>query len=215
MAIGLRVTNNSQKPMKYTGWSRPDIYPTLRDGFGNFFNRVSHDTVATESTINAGDTITDRLVYEKTSFMSELRLDLPFPGSEGQFQFTIPTNFIERPGGPPAVAAERAIPERVVDAARSKAAADAIARSGAQPQPPTEPIPPQPEKYDPERDEKLRAKIRSDYREKLADINQRKLGMSSNEGTQFKRRELARLLKRLASDNELTEDQVKRMAGLK
>jgi len=75
--------------------------------------------------------------------------------------------------------------------------------------------PKKPEKSDPETDEKLRAKIRSDYKEKLADINQRKQGMSTNEGNQYKRREVAKLLKRLATESNLTEDQVKKMAGLK
>ena len=75
--------------------------------------------------------------------------------------------------------------------------------------------PERPEPYDVEKDEKLIANLRSDYRETLGNINQRKSGMSTNNGIQYKRRELAKLMKRLATDNSLTEDQVKRMIGLK
>jgi hypothetical protein len=215
LAIGLRMTNNSTKPMRYTGWSRPEIKPTLRDGYGNFFNRVSLDTIGTESTINPGDTITDRLVYEKTTFMSDLRLDLPLSGSDQQFEFTIPADFIERLGGRPPVTAGGAPPQRFPDApSGSRSIGDAT--SGRTPPPPTvQQSPPTPEKYDPENDEKLCARLRSDYKEKMAEINRRRLGMSSNESNLYRRRETAKLIKKLATDNDLTEDQVKRMIGLK
>jgi hypothetical protein len=177
---------------------------------------VRNGEVATETTIDAGETITDRLVFEKTSFLSELTLDLPLSGSDQQFEFTIPANFVERPGGPPAVAAGIAPPQRLVDAAAgSRTIGDVISRSTPPPQPRAESTPPTPEKYDPENDEKLCAKIRPDYKEKLADINRHRLEMSSNESNLFRRRESAKLIKKLAIDNDLTEDQVNRIVGLK
>ena len=39
--------------------------------------------------------------------------------------------------------------------------------------------------------------------------------MSSNDSVTFRRRETAKAVKKLAKDNELTEDQVKRIVGLK
>jgi hypothetical protein len=39
--------------------------------------------------------------------------------------------------------------------------------------------------------------------------------MSSNDGNLYRRRETAKFIKKLATDNDLSEDQVKRMIGLK
>ena len=212
--LSLRIKNNSKKPMKYAGWTGKEIKPRLQDGFGNFYNRMPLETAATEVMINPGETITDRLVFQKTSVMADLTLDLPLAGTEQQFEFTIPRSFIARAGVTPVAAAESTAPQHAADAAGSSKTPGSP-KTGRSDQPGLEQAAAKSEKADPETDEKVRAKIRSDYREKLADINQRKLGMSTNEGNQYKRREVAKLLKRLATENNITEDQVKKMAGLK
>ncbi len=214
LTLTLQITNNSKKPVKYAGWSQREIKARLRDGFGNFYNRLSFGPAAAEIEIKPGETITDRLLFDKTTVMADLSLDLPVVGTELQYEFRIARPFIERAGGLPAVVAESATPQPAVDATGGSKAPGSLTPGRAD-QPGAEQSPQKTAKADPETDGKLRAKIRSDYREKLADINQRKLGMSTNEGNQFKRREVAKLLKRLATENDLTEDQVKKMAGLK
>jgi hypothetical protein len=214
-ALSLRITNNTSRPMKYAGWSRPEVKPKLRDMYGNFFNRVSLDTIGTETGIKPGETITDRLIFEKTPFMAEVTLDLPVPGSEKQFEFRITPAFIERPDGPPSIAAGSAPPQRLVDAAAGSRIIGTVKSGAPAAQPPPEPTPAKPEMDGPETGEEIRAKLVSDYKEKIADINRRRLGMSSNDGNLFRRRETAKLIKKLATDNDLSEDQVKRMIGLK
>ena len=86
------------------------------------------------------------------------------------------------------------------------AAAGAAAKSG---------VKPASEANDPENDQKLCSKIRDDFNESMAEINRRKLGKSGNESVLFKRRKTTKLVKRLAKDHELTEDQIKRIVGIK
>jgi hypothetical protein len=201
--LGLRITNHSVKLMKYVGWAQPGVKVTLRDAYGNHFNRISADT--TERIIPVGETITDRLIFEKITFSAEVTLDLPAPGIPGQFyKFRIAAQFIERPG----------FAQRMIDAAAgSKALPLPNNRLSLAPPNPTPAEPPP--AYDPETDPKLLARLRSDYDEKMSEINRRKLGMGSNESTNYKRRETAKLIKRLAKENDLTEKQVKRMVGPK
>ena len=101
LTLNLRITNNSEKPIKYAGWSLPDIKPKLRDVHGNFYRRISIDTAAVEKTINPGDTITDRLLFEKTPGFADLTLDLPIAETEQQYEFKITRSFIERGGASP------------------------------------------------------------------------------------------------------------------
>ena len=214
LTLNLQITNKSKKPVKYAGWSAPEIKARLRDGFGNFYNRVSLGPTAAEIEIKPGETITDRLLFEKTTVMADLSLDLPAVGTEVQYEFRIARPFIEGAGGPAAVAAKSTAPQPAVEATGGSKAPGSLTPGSAD-QPGAKQASAKAVKADPETDQKLREKIRSDYREKLADINKRKLGMSTNEGNQFKRRETAKLLKRLATENEITEDQVKKIAGLK
>ena len=59
------------------------------------------------------------------------------------------------------------------------------------------------------------SKVRGDFKESMAEINRRKLGKATNEAALFKRRETAKLVGKLAKTYELTEDQVKRIVGIK
>jgi hypothetical protein len=94
----------------------------------------------------------------------------------------------------------------LVDAAAgSKTIGSAVSKSQSQAQPrPAVSNSPESEKHDPETNQKLRAKLRSDYNERLGEINRRRLGMSSNEGNSFRRRETAKLIKKLAADNDMS-----------
>lgn len=213
LTLGLRITNRSAKPMKYSGWARPEIKVTLRDMYGNFFNRLSFDTVGSETSIPPGETITDRLIFEKTPFQSEMTLDMPVPGTDKVFKFRITHTFIERAGAPSAVAAGSAPTQNMIDAAAGSrmpqmpTAAQTTVRNDQ--------TPGKPEKYDPEQDDSLRGKILSDFREKMKDIRRVKLGKSSNNASSYERTATNKLVQRLAKDYELTEDQVKRIVKLK
>jgi hypothetical protein len=215
LTLALRITNSAAKPMTYSGWTKPELKVTLRDMYGNDFKRVARDTVGTETAVKPGETISDRLIFERTSFLAELNLDLPLAGSERAFKFRILPAFIERPGGPPAVAAGRNSTQQMIDAAAGSRTPviPGTAQATTPPPEPSKPAASQP--YDPEQDEKLCKKIRSDYVEQMAEINRRKVGLSTSEGTSFKRRETAKLLKRIAEDNELTDEQVKRIINKK
>ena len=205
-SLSLRITNNSKQPMKYAGWSRPESKPKLRDAYGNFFNRVSLDSVTPEKSIDPGETITDRLVFEKTSFMAELTLDLPIVGTDQQFEFRMLPSFIERPGGPP--------PQRLADSVAGSRTVE-TPPTGRTEQPPPAQVPAKTESYDPETDEKLRGKVLADYRERMKEIKRAKLGKSSNNAATYERSATKKLVERLATDYDLTEDQVKRIVKLK
>ncbi len=181
--------------MKYVDWSRSDIRVVLRDRYGNFYSRISSGSID-KITINPEENVTDRLVFEPTALQSELTLDLPIPGTEKTFEFFIPANFIER-----------------VRPASAATASTAPTKSA--PGKPASTAPSTPEPYDPEKDPKVRSTIQSDYSESMAEINRRRLGKGSNEGMMFQRRETQKLVKRLATDHDLSEDQIKRIVGLK
>jgi hypothetical protein len=186
----------------------------LRDVYGNFFNRISLDTVGTETSIPPGETVTDRLIFERAPFQSEMTLDLPVPGMTDQaFKFRVTHAFIERPGGAPPVAAGSAPTQRMVDAAAGSRTPHIPTAA------PTanhaEPTPAKPERYDPELDDKLCGNILSDFREKMKDIKRAKLGKSSNNAATYERSAVKKLVERLAKDYELTEDQIKRIVRLK
>ena len=116
LTLNLQITNNSKKPVKYAGWSAPEVKARLRDGFGNFYNRVSLGPAATEIEIKPGETISDRLLFEKTTVMADLSLDLPAVGTEVQYEFRIARPFIDGAGGPPAFAAKSTTPQPAVEA---------------------------------------------------------------------------------------------------
>jgi hypothetical protein len=199
LTLGLRITNRSMNPMKYVGWSDPKIRVTVRDMYGNWFNRISRDSSGKEVSIPPGETIIDRLVLERTSFNSELNVDLPLPGTDKTFEFTILPLFIERTRAPVVVRANGiATTSPPKTAASNSAASPPGARSKTEP-------------YEPENDPKVRERIRTGYISRMAEINQRRLGYSSNAAAVYKRRESAKLLKKLAEDNDLTEDQVQRI----
>ncbi len=219
LTLGLRITNRSDKPRKYLGWTQPEIKVLLRDRYGNFYNRIPLGP-RDELMIKPGETITDRLAFEPTAFGSEVTLDLPVAGSEKSFQFLIPAAFIERTPPPTVASANQPLrlpsPLPLGTSPAAQTAPAAPLPLGTSPAAPTAPeAPSTPEPYDPETDEKVRTKLRGDFNESLAEINRRRLGMSSNESLTFRRRETAKLVKKLAKDNELTEDQVKRIVGRK
>jgi predicted Zn finger-like uncharacterized protein len=196
LTLGLRITNQGVRPFKFMSWSETDVAVILRDRFGNYYNRVSSGA-SKEVSIKPHETITERLVFEPVPVGRELTVDLPIAGSEKPFKFLVTAGFIERaPIGLSTVVANQAVP-----------IAPPLGTASAPPPPAPTPAAP----YDPEKDEKLRLKIRTDYNESMADINRRKLGKTTNEGLLYKRREVAKLWKRLAEENNLTEDQIKRM----
>jgi hypothetical protein len=212
--LGLRITNRSAKPMKYSGWARPEIKVTLRDIYGNFFNRISQKTVATEASIPPGETVTDRLVFERAPFKSEMTLDLPAPGLPDQaFKFRIAPAFIERAGGPSPVADGSSPTQRMIDGAAGSRTPQMPATAPTAKR--DEPTTAKPGKPDPEQDQQLRGKIMADYREKMKDIKRAKLGKSSNNAATYERSATKKLVERLAKDYELTEDQIKRIVKLK
>ncbi len=200
LSLGLRITNKSANPMKHQSWSRSEIKVVLRDRYGNFYNRIPQAS-PDEVEIKSGETVTETLVFEPTAFGSEVTLDLPVPGGGKGFEFLIPSGFIDR-GGPPTSASAGQIPN---PAAPLGVAPLMPKTTAAQPAKTEEPA----------TDQKLAAKIRGDFKEALAEINRRRLGMSSNDSVTFRRRETAKAVKKLAKDNELTEDEVKRIVGLK
>jgi hypothetical protein len=196
LTIVLRITNHSIKPMTFAGWSAPEAKIVLRDGYGNFYNQISSDS-GEPVPIKPGETIKDRLVFERIGIQSELRLDLPIVGTKEKFEFLIPGNFVQRPRNP------------YMGQGNTLLTAASARTSNPQPAPSA------PEPYDPEHDEKLRSKIRSDFAEEMDTVNRRKLGKSTNEAALYQRRATASLVKRLAKENDLTEAQVKRIVGLK
>lgn len=205
LTLALQIINRSAKPMKHPGWSKPEIKVVLRDRYGNFYNRIPAGPKEAAE-IKPGETISENLVFEPTAFGSELTLDLPLEGSE-KFLFMVPAGLIQRGAAGTATAAA-AVPAPA--AAGTTTAAKGAAAAPASPTTPAAGKAP-----DPENDPKLRLKIRGDYNESMAEINRRKLGKSTNEAVTFKRRETAKLVKKLAEDYELTEDQIKRIVGLK
>jgi hypothetical protein len=91
----LRITNTSPRPMKYVTWSNPDVKVVLRDGHGNYYNRISK--ASDEFIIQPGETKTDTLVFEPNPGLTGLALDLPLATAPQPFKFEIPVGFIERP----------------------------------------------------------------------------------------------------------------------
>jgi hypothetical protein len=201
-SVELSITNKSAKPIKYLSWSRSEIAVVLRDRYGNSYRRVSPGS-KDEVEIKPGETMTDRLVFEPTAFGSELTLDLPVAGAGKSFLFVVPAGFIERTAAPIAVATKQA-------------STKAVPPPGGFLVAPAVPVAPSaPKAADPATDPKVIEKVRGDFKESMAEINRRRLGMSSNDSVTFQRRERTKLVKKLAKDNELTEDQVKSMVGLR
>ena len=202
LTLGLKITNRSDKPLKYAGWSRPEIKVLLRDLYGNSYNRISPGPQK-DVEIKPGETIDDKLVFEPTAFNAEVSLDLPLPDGGKSFLFLIPAAFITRTP-PPTVATTKQAPA----AAPSPATPNAAPKTAAAVVPTTKGA------YDPETDAKLCGKsartITSRWPRSIG-----KLGKGSNESILFKRRETAKLMKRLAKDHELTDDQVKRIVAQK
>ena len=202
-SLELSITNKSAKPVKYLSWSRSEIAVVLRDRYGNSYKRVSPGS-KDEIEIKPGETMTDRLVFEPTAFGSELTLDLPVAGAGKSFLFVIPAGFIERTAPPPIAVATKQGSKQAVPPPGGFLVAPAVPAAASAPK-----------AADPATDAKVIAKVRGDFKESMAEINRRRLGMSSNDSVTFQRRERTKLVKKLAKDNDLTEDQVKSMVGLR
>ncbi len=191
LAIWLRIANRSTEALEYRSWTRPELRVELRDRYGNFYTRYSYATGNLVS-IPSDSAITDRVVFEPTAFQSELMLDLAVPESQEKLEFLVPVNFIERPHPTPVKTAS-------------------VVPDAPPPSQTPEPEPKESKPYDPETDVKLCSRILADFHKSIGKIKAHKLGMSTNEGNEWARKEQRKLLKRLAETHNVTAEQLNRI----
>jgi len=198
LSLGLRITNVSQKPIHHHNWSRPGIAVILRDHNGAFYNRVPAPDDR-ETAIDPGLTIAETLVFEATPAGATLDVDLPVADGGESFRFRIPFQFVQRPRpfNPP----PKPTPTLGPTPKPAVAAKEEQKKPAAPPQ------------VDPEKDEKLRATLTTEYRAGKRTIERRALGMSFNEAARYKRIAPKDLLKSLAEKHHLQLEQVRRIIG--
>jgi len=164
---------------------------TLRDQNRNYYNRIASRTQS-EQVISPGRTITDMIEFEAPPRSLILELDLPIPGGDKSFQFQIPPIFVQQ------VSTVVGTPKM---------------QEGVIPPTPTPTPTSTPPPYEPEQDQQLVGKVNVDYRDAVRKLEQRILGMSTNNALRFKKTATDKLLKSLATKYELKVEQIRRMIG--
>jgi hypothetical protein len=195
LCLVLRITNLSQKPVPHQSWRQPEIAVILRDQNGGYYNRIKMP-VEGERSIKPNGTIEEKLLFEATPAGVYLDLDLPVAGGAQSYQFRIP--FAQRPDTvtPPSKPALASPPAPSAALKAEKKAAPA--------QPP----------YDPEKDPKLTARLKSEYRKGQLAIQRAAMGMGSNDAARHRRNAPKDLLKSLAKQHDLKLEQVRRIVGV-
>jgi hypothetical protein len=189
LAITLRITNLSSKPVTYVSWSDPTINVLLTDQHHNYYNRTGAATQSTQE-IPPNRTITDSLQFEKPLSGAVLALDLPI-GSR-KFEFSLPAAFVQR-----SLAAIASVPKTAPPAPAQKAAPSPAAA-------PQEP-------YRADRDPQLIADVRAAYEEGMRRVEKRSLGMNSNNGVRFRKTEKEKIIKTIAEKLDMTVEQIQSM----
>jgi hypothetical protein len=160
---------------------------TIHDQNRNYYNRVFiENPPIVEQTIPPGETINDIIVFEQPlKLFGYLDLDLP-SHAYVPYVFRIPSSLVEQ-------------------RAEAPKPAPPPAPKVQQPPPPVEPP------YDPEKDLQLRAKVLADYRSGTAAIERKAKGMGFDRGRKYKLTAYENLIEEIASNYNLTADQVRRM----
>lgn len=188
LKLTLRIANYSGRPASYPNWfqSDGDSRVVLRDHYGNAYNQIDA-TSRGPASVAPGKSTNDYLLFEALSLSAELDLDLAVAGSDRSFAFRIPSLFVRR------------------------ALAAALPFKGQTPAPSSEATPPPPVPYDPEEDQKLCLEIMDKYREGVATMKQRAMGMSPNHATKFRQAEPEKIRKALMKKYSLDEAQIRRI----
>jgi hypothetical protein len=196
LTLILRVTNRSALPMRFASWSDATCKVMLTDQYRNYYNRIGSEPPA-DQVIPPNHTIVDTLQFEKPLPGTALALDLPIGNQE--FQFSVPSSFVQRIQV--AKAASKAVAPALVQVqAPIQVHLQASAFISEQP-------------YSAERDPQIIADVNAAYKEAIKRVEKRVLGMTSNNAARFRKTEKERITKALAEKMDMTVDQIKNIVS--
>ena len=203
LTVTVRVTNRSAVATTFVSWSDPTRKVILSDQYDNYYNRIGSDAQG-ERVIQPDQTIVDTLEFEKPLPGAVLALDLP--SGDQNFQFSMPTAFVQRTQVAMGFA-NIPTPPRAPAPAQAPVPAPVLAPPQAAASAPEQP-------YSPERDPQIIADVNAAYDVAMKRVEKRVLGMTSNNASRFRKTEKDRIIKVLADKMDMTVDQITHMLSL-